>query len=86
MTVEYKNEYVNCCTKLTYLVIIYFFLEEKVISFVSYLPARINYFRLKSLLLKISCLKKLKRPLPSRSVTAHVQTSIILRHKPINKK
>jgi hypothetical protein len=30
--------------------------------------------------------KKLKRPLPSRSVTAHVQTSIILRHKPINKK
>ena len=57
MTVEYKNEYVNCCTKLTYLVIIYLFLEEKVISFVSYLPARINYFRLKSLLLKISCLK-----------------------------
>jgi hypothetical protein len=57
VSVEYKNEYVNCCTKLTYLVIIYLFLEEKVISFVSYLPARINYFRLKSLLLKISCLK-----------------------------
>jgi len=36
----------------------------------------INYFRLKSLLLQISCRKNWKKPLPSRSVTAHVQTSI----------